>query len=195
MANTFQLGIIATIGGEPCANFLQWQTPFTTGSPVTPYLADLLATFGTALLPQFLACLPNDYLIKGVQARMLTGGSSYTLVGYTTLVNGTRPAHCSGSGIGPLLVISPISPPSARTLKKIYFAGSAVGDLTDNTWSADLVTALNSFLLDFLTPIVGTYTWTPVVHSKKFANSYPLLLGYISQKPALQRRRFLPVGG
>jgi hypothetical protein len=194
MPGVFQLGLIGSCAGEPVANFLQWSTPYTTGTPVGTFLADLFATFQTTMMEQWLGMLPDDYSLDGGQVRGLNVGSSYTYVSSFGDTIGTRGSNSIASGVGPLVVGVPTGAPTAKVLKKIYLPGIAIGDMTGNQFSAGLNTAMAAFLALYTVTMTGANTWTPVVYSKKTSSAYNVIAAYVSVKPALQRRRFLPVG-
>lgn len=188
------LQIFMNVGGQFAENIMAFQGLLSSSTtPATDSLA-LITAWEAGNEALHAGCLAADAKIIGYKARRVnnTGGPT---VAASRNISGARAGSVATSGVGPLLTFSYYYPPKTRwRAGKMFIAGMANDDYTDNAPVAGLVAALN----DFKSALASSFgsgpsgPWNMVVWSRKQKLAYMPTTFTISGIEGTQRRRQKP---
>jgi len=154
---------------------------------------DLIESFATGALADFLACVPTTYQVERLSAIAILpqGGVERTQEFQDGDMPGQAAGHAASNQLCPVIRLIP--PTGTKSAGRFFMPCISEGDINANVPQAGWLSNINGFVNNIM-PLAGTssITWTVAVYSRKL-NTYVAANAYdTSSIVGVQRRRARP---
>lgn len=159
-------------------------------------LADILVTrFIAAVLPDWLACFPNEYQCEGLVAKQVsgTGGPQSVTIFQDGDEVGTGAGDFCGNQVCPVIRLIPTL--GTQTGGRIFLPCVSYDALVSNAYQAGYLADVTSLMNILLNDIgTGAIEWWLSIYSRKNDSSSRVSGWSLSPAIGFQRRRARPLG-
>jgi len=193
--SVYQLTILGNLGGQFVENLVHVESDTETGTenPVSHAQAAIIA-WRSAIESAFMDTLPTDYDLIGYKCKRVNNGGGPMVAQPVGSTPGTRTGVLVEQAAGPC-VIFPYSHAGAFHTGRLFLAGVTATDCIDGAIQPALagnVGVLAGLLNSTFDDGTG-HAFNFVIWQRKFSLAIGPLLGTVSLKVGIQRRRLTPV--